>query len=45
MSINSDDIVLKEESIVDNVLNLKLQANATLSKIELNVVFILFCHC
>ena len=39
-SINSDDIVLIEDSIVENVLNLKLQANATLSKMELNTVLV-----
>lgn len=39
-SINSDDIVLIEDSIVKNVLNLKLQANATLSKMELNTVLV-----
>ena len=39
-SIISDDIVLKEDSIVDNVLNLKLQANATLSKMELNTILV-----
>ena len=31
---------MKEDSIVDNVLNLKLQANATLSKMELNTVLV-----
>lgn len=29
-----------EDSIVENVLNLKLQANATLSKMELNTVLV-----
>lgn len=39
-SIISDDIVLKENLVVDNVLNLKLQSNATLSKMVLNTVLV-----